>query len=202
MSMSTLACVIVSALLSAPNTLRPTEHDNLKAAPPPKAKQKTSSKGVSFEQRQRLEREVSDAIARLDLPMLDPPPGAAQAGPLVCMEPTVDFGIIWAGGTISHTFALENISDVAIEVYPIVACACPSGPKYSIPPHGTLELPISLRSEALHERFTKTIKVRIVKVGEPPLLSNLFEVQAARWLWKTAKPVAAALKRGWAPREE
>ncbi|MCC7290621.1 MAG: hypothetical protein IT449_01005 [Phycisphaerales bacterium] len=191
---STFACVMAAVLVSTRSTPTPVDHRILASGPPPRVKRAPSSKGISFEKRRQSEQEIADAIARLNVPKMDLPPGGVQAGPLICRQPLHDFGTFWAGGMISHAFVLENICDVAIEVDLIAGSGTSSKPTRSIPPRGSLELPISLKTEALHDRFTKTVRVRIVKVGQPVHISNLFEIQAARWLWNTFKPIAARLK--------
>lgn len=94
--------------------------------------------------------------------------GGQPAGPLtdkvkaVVDNMTFDFGEVWVGPKLEHAFKIKNEGTEPLEIRSVKpSCGCTAAgdhPKV-IKPGETGEFPFSLKSEALHDKFTKTIKV-------------------------------------------
>ncbi len=94
--------------------------------------------------------------------------GEKPAGPLtdkvkaVVDATTFDFGEVWVGPKLEHAFKIKNEGSEPLEIRSVKpACGCTAAGEHPkvIKPGETGEFPFSLKSEALHDKFTKTIKV-------------------------------------------
>ncbi|MCC7291712.1 MAG: DUF1573 domain-containing protein [Phycisphaerales bacterium] len=95
-------------------------------------------------------------------------PASAKSGPLsdkvkaVVDATTFDFGEVWVGPKLEHAFKIKNEGTEPLEIRSVKpACGCTAAGEHPkvIKPGETGEFPFSLKSEALHDKFTKTIKV-------------------------------------------
>lgn len=96
------------------------------------------------------------------------PKEKAQAGPLsdkvkaVFDEMTHDFGDVWAGPPLKHTFKVKNDGTEPLEIRAVKpSCGCTLAGEFTkvVKPGETGEIPLSLKSEALHDKFNKTVTV-------------------------------------------
>lgn len=94
--------------------------------------------------------------------------GKADAGPLsdkvkaVVDSLTHDFGDVWAGPPLKHTYKVTNEGTEPLEIRSVKpSCGCTLAGEYTkvIKPGETGEIPVSLKSDTLHDKFSKTITV-------------------------------------------
>ncbi|NOT01383.1 MAG: redoxin family protein [Phycisphaerales bacterium] len=87
------------------------------------------------------------------------PPGDAN---IVAVEATHDFGEIWSGNKIDHTFEVKNTGTSILKINKVKpSCGCTVAKQYDkeIAPGATGKIPISIDTTRLQSRITKTISV-------------------------------------------
>ncbi|MCH7883723.1 MAG: redoxin domain-containing protein [Planctomycetes bacterium] len=90
---------------------------------------------------------------------------ADSTGPkavIQCDESTHDFGTVWVGPALKHSFTIKNIGDKALKITRVKpACGCTIAGPYprSIEPGESGEFPFSIATKKLRSRFEKSITV-------------------------------------------
>lgn len=77
-------------------------------------------------------------------------------------EPVHDFGEVWIGGKIKHTFTLTNKGDKALNIQRVKpSCGCTVAGNYprKIEPGQTGKFPFSINSKKLRGRFEKSVTI-------------------------------------------
>lgn len=99
-----------------------------------------------------------EPTAKAAVEPMDPP---AYAGPiLVCDEPIHDFGEVWQGDELTHTFLVRNASPYRVEARLIVASASIGPPDlYWFEPGETLPFTHTLNSWKVYGRFSKSLSL-------------------------------------------
>lgn len=92
-----------------------------------------------------------------------PDKGTPQAQPKIHVdEPTLQFGQVWAGDPIKHTFEIRNLGDAVLKITKVKpSCGCTLAGKYDreIPPGGVGTIPISVKTDRLRAKVNKSITV-------------------------------------------
>lgn len=81
---------------------------------------------------------------------------------IACEKPIHDFGELWTGPVLHHTFTLKNKGKGMLEITRVKpSCGCTIAGKYprSIPPGKTGEFPFSVASTRLKGKFEKAITI-------------------------------------------
>ncbi len=79
-----------------------------------------------------------------------------------CAETTRDFGTVWVGPALKHTFTIKNAGDKPLKITRVKpACGCTIAGPYprSIKPGETGEFPFSIATTKLRSRFEKSISI-------------------------------------------
>ncbi len=82
---------------------------------------------------------------------------------LVCDEPMHDFGTVWAGPRLTHTFEVRNGGSETVWVRRSIAGLTPFIPcRFKLEPGQAVYVPFSLDSTKLRGRFRKAITLRAI----------------------------------------
>jgi thiol-disulfide isomerase/thioredoxin len=82
---------------------------------------------------------------------------------ITCEEPIHDFGTIWVGPTLNHTFAIKNTGDAPLHISKVrPSCGCTVAGKYprQIEPGESGTFPFSLMSTKVRNKFDKAITIK------------------------------------------
>jgi hypothetical protein len=95
---------------------------------------------------------------------------AAYEGPiLVCDEPIHDFGEVWQGDELTHTFLVRNASPYRVEARLIVAGATTRPPDmHWFEPGETLPFTHTLNSWKVYGRFSKSLSLVVDRLHPIP----------------------------------
>lgn len=95
-----------------------------------------------------------------------------RAGPLRCEFPVYDFGTVWEGDEVFHTFNVANDSDNDVWVEMIRACFClPPRQVFRIPARGTKRIPFCASTGGMRGRFTKSASIQLTTPPNYPVCS-------------------------------
>lgn len=81
---------------------------------------------------------------------------------LIVPEPLYDFGSVWQGTSIEHTFLIRNVGAAPLDLKKVtLCCGCEGklGGFSPIPAGASIELPIRLRTGARDGQFSGTIEI-------------------------------------------
>jgi thiol-disulfide isomerase/thioredoxin len=104
--------------------------------------------------------QVSNAAARTTREV-----AANAEGPkpvVTCDEPVHDFGSVWTGPTLAHTFTVKNTGDRTLNITKVKpSCGCTVAGPYprSLEPGESGEFPFSINTTKIHSRFDKSVNV-------------------------------------------
>lgn len=86
-----------------------------------------------------------------------------EEGPVIkAPEPVQDFGTVWAGPTLKHTFIIKNEGPKTLDILKVkTSCGCTVAGQYprKLKPGESGEFPFSINSNKLRGRFEKTVTV-------------------------------------------
>ena len=106
---------------------------------------------------------ASRGVRMKDLPPTETPEGPVTGAPGIrCEKTTHDFGVHWVGGTLTHEFIVRNEGDQELEILSVrLSCGCAVAGRYDkrIPPGGQGKIPVSLNTNKVHGKFSKSIRV-------------------------------------------
>ncbi|MHC4696006.1 MAG: redoxin domain-containing protein, partial [Planctomycetota bacterium] len=104
-----------------------------------------------------------------------PEPAAARTGPvgkIVVPEPNHDFGEVWMGPKLEHTFVIKNEGEGPLNIERVrPACGCTLAGKHPkvIEPGQSGEFPFTLNSKKLRGKYEKSISIQT----DDPLTPNM-----------------------------
>ncbi len=91
------------------------------------------------------------------------PAVAGDAKPVISVDNVVhDFGSVWVGGMLEHTFKISNTGNADLEILQVrPVCGCTLAGQYPklIKPGETGDLPFRLNTQQVHNAYNKTISV-------------------------------------------
>jgi thiol-disulfide isomerase/thioredoxin len=94
-----------------------------------------------------------------------PVPSGDVKGPkpiITVEEPIHDFGVVWVGPTLNHSFVVKNTGDAPLQITKVKpSCGCTIAGAYprAIAPGESGEFPFAVQSTKLHSRFSKFITI-------------------------------------------
>lgn len=99
------------------------------------------------------------------------PPESSASGPKIeAIDSKYQFGEVWAGFKVKHTFEIRNTGDSMLDITKVKpGCGCTLAGQYDrkIPPGGVGKIPISLNTSRLRSKVTKTITVTSNDPNQP-----------------------------------
>lgn len=122
---------------------------------------------------------ISLGVGRSGLARADGPAGKASAAspPVITVEEQVhDFGKVWSGDKLLHSFKITNTGGAPLKIVKLQpACGCTSAGEYpsELAPGESGLFPFSLKSNKLRGRFSKTITVKSNDPATPALKLKL-----------------------------
>ncbi len=122
---------------------------------------------------QKMEVRKGGASVKGQAKVADTKSAGSNAGPQIkAVDPVHDFGEIWKGDNIEHTFTIENTGTEILKITKVKpSCGCTLAGAYDkeIPPGGKGKIPIRISTKKLRAKINKNVNVESNDSANPKL---------------------------------